>query len=212
MRERSLFRFGSGHCGKGLRHHRGRNFGSGFRGRSGCGDVVGKRGLKIAEGGCVEDFLGNGVRLPGWLRGRFRLGQRGVQGFFKARKRVIFDKGRGLDGGRYVIRRGCGNLGFDGLDRGNGFRFRQVALQDRDGVAVLFDVSPSARMVAAASVGPKNGSPTNSPSAGIATKDTGFSRCATAKPSASASVSRATTATLTVAPLPDQSNTRSATS
>ncbi len=70
--------------------------------------------------------------------------------------------------------------------------------------------APSGRYCAALRVSPKNGSPANSPDAGIATKLTGLKRCCSANSAASFRVSRATTATRTVLPVPDQSNTRSA--
>ena len=71
--------------------------------------------------------------------------------------------------------------------------------------------SPFSSKVAASLVGPNHGSPLKSPGAGWPTKETGLKRCSVAKASASSSVSRARTATLTFAPVPDQSKTRSST-
>ena len=65
--------------------------------------------------------------------------------------------------------------------------------------------SPSASRVAAAAVGPKNGSPRKAPFSGTPTKLTGLKRCSVAKASASAKVSFATTATCSSAPVPHQS-------
>ena len=71
--------------------------------------------------------------------------------------------------------------------------------------------SPFSSKVAASLVGPNHGSPLKSPGVGWPTKETGLKRCSVAKASASSSVSRARTATLTFAPVPDQSKTRSST-
>ena len=71
--------------------------------------------------------------------------------------------------------------------------------------------SEGPRILVAARVLPKNGSPENSPAGGRATKLTGLNRCSTAKVSASSMVSRASTATRARSPAARQSKTSSPT-